>query len=109
MANPYRGEVELQVNGEFRRMRLTLGALAELEQRVESESLFDMISRFESGAFKVRDLICLLTAGLKGGGFEITEEELLKCQIGGGPLEAARAAAKLLKITFTLPGEQGLE
>lgn len=109
MANPYRGEVDLQVNGEFRRMRLTLGALAELEQRVESESLFDMISRFESGAFRVRDLICLLTAGLNGGGFEITEEELLKCQIGGGPLEAARAAAKLLKITFTLPGEQGLE
>ncbi|WP_424934225.1 gene transfer agent family protein [Amaricoccus macauensis] len=105
MVNPYRGEVELEVNGEFRRMRLTLGALAELEQRLESESLFEMISRFETGAFRVRDLVCLLVAGLNGGGFKITEAELLGCQIGGGPLAAARAAAKLLKITFTMPGD----
>ncbi len=106
MANPYRGEVELEINGECRRMRLTLGALAELEQRLESESLFDMISRFETGAFRVRDLICLLAAGLSGGGFEVTEAELLKCQIDGGPLSAARAAAELLKVTFTLPTDQ---
>jgi hypothetical protein len=107
MANPYRGDVELLVNGEVRHMRLTLGALAELESRLESESLFDMIARFETGAFRVRDLICLLTAGLNGGGMQITEAELLKSQIGGGPLAAAQAAARLLKITFTLPGEKG--
>jgi hypothetical protein len=106
MANPYRGEVELEVNGEFRRMRLTLGALAELEERLGSETLFDLISRFESGAFRVRDLICLLTAGLNGGGMQITEAELIQSHIGGGPLAAARAAAKLLKLTFTLPDEQ---
>ena len=106
MANPYRGEVDLEVDGEMRRMRLTLGALADLETRLESDSLFDMISRFESGAFRVRDLICLLTAGLNGGGMPITEAELLKCQIGGGPLAAAQAAARLLRITFTMPGEK---
>lgn len=105
MANPYRGEVELEVNGEMRQMRLTLGALAELESRLDSDSLFNMISRFETGAFRVRDLICLLTAGLNGAGWSITEAELLKCHIGGGPLAAAQAAARLLKITFTLPGE----
>jgi Phage tail tube protein, GTA-gp10 len=107
MANPYRGEVDLEVNGELRRMRLTLGALAELEERLASDSLFDMISRFETGAFRVRDLISLLTAGLNGGGMQITETELLQCQIGGGPVAAARAAAKLLKATFTMPGEKG--
>jgi hypothetical protein len=105
MANPYRGEVELEVDGEIRRMRLTLGALAELEARLGSDSLFDMISRFETGAFRVRDLICLLTAGLNGAGWEITEADLLKCRIGGGPLAAAQAAARLLKLTFSLPGE----
>jgi hypothetical protein len=109
MANPYRGEVDLEVDGEFRRMRLTLGALAELEERLESDSLFDMISRFETGAFRVRDLISLLTAGLNGGGMQITEAELLQCRIGGGPVAAARAAAKLLKVTFTLPGEKSPE
>lgn len=105
MVNPFRGEVELSVDGSPRVMRLTLGALAELEARLKCNSLLDMIARFETGAFRVRDLISLLTAGLNGGGWTITETDLVRKQIDGGPLAAAQAAAQLLKITFTLPGE----
>ena len=49
MANPWRGEVELVVDGEPRVMRLTLAALAELEARLKSESLVELIARFEAG------------------------------------------------------------
>ena len=105
MANPWRGEVELVVDGEPRVMRLTLAALAELEGRLKSESLVELISRFEAGGFRVRDLIALLAAGLNGGGWKISETELMKARVEGGPLAAAQAAARLLKITFTLPGE----
>ena len=105
MANPYRGEVALSVEGEARVMRLTLGALAELEMRLNSESLLELIGRFEQGTFRVQDLICLITAGLNGGGWRISEAELLEKQIDGGPLAAAEAAARLLKLTFSLPGE----
>ncbi len=107
MSNPWRGEVELTVDGEVRVMRLTLAALAELETRLKSESLVDLIGRFESGSFRVRDLIGLLTAGLNGGGWRVTEVELTRARIDGGPLAAARAAARLLKLTFTLPDEDG--
>ena len=96
MANPYRGEVELSIDGKPRVLRLTLGALAELESQLECESLLDMISRFETGGFRVSDLIALITAGLNGGGWRISEAELLKRQIDGGPLAAAQAAARLL-------------
>lgn len=105
MANPFRGEVELMVDGAPRVMRLTLGALAELEARLRCDSLLEMIARFETGGFKVRDLISLLTAGLNGGGWAVSEAELVASRIDGGPLAAAQAAARLLKITFTLPGE----
>ena len=71
MANPWRGEVELVVDGEPRVMRLTLAALAELEARLKSESLVELIARFEAGGFRVRDLIALLTAGLNGGGWKV--------------------------------------
>lgn len=103
MANPYRGEVALSVNGEFRVMRLTLGALAELEARLQCESLLEMISRFETGGFRVTDLVSLLTAGLNGGGWRVSEADLLQSHIDGGPLAAAQAAARLLRLTFTLP------
>ena len=105
MANPWRGEVELVIEGEARALRRTLGALAELEARLKAESLMDMIGRFETGGFRVADLIALLTAGLNGGGWRISEAELLARRIEGGPLAAAQAAAQLLKITFTVPGE----
>jgi hypothetical protein len=105
MANPYRGEVALSVDGEPRVMRLTLGALAELEARLKAESLMEMIARFETGGFRVRDLIALIVAGLNGGGWRITEAELLGRRIDGGPVEAAQAAARLLKLTFSIPGE----
>jgi hypothetical protein len=105
MANPFRGEVEISIDGEPRLMRLTLGALAELETRLEAESLMEMIARFETGGFQVRDLVALIVAGLNGGGWRISEADLLSRRIDGGPLEAAQAAAKLLKLTFTIPGE----
>jgi hypothetical protein len=105
MANPYRGEVVLSVDGEARVMRLTLGALAELEARLQSESLLEMIGRFEQGTFRVTDLVSLITAGLNGGGWRVSERELLAARIDGGPLAAARAAARLLKLTFTLPDD----
>ena len=109
MANPYRGEVALSVDGETRVMRLTLGALAELEARLQSDSLIEMIGRFERGTFRVSDLVALITAGLNGGGWRISESELVAARIDGGPLAAAQAAAKLLKLTFTLPDDEGGE
>lgn len=105
MANPYRGEVTLSVDGAPRVLRLTLGALAELEAKLECDSLLELIARFENGAFRVRDLIGLLAAGLSGGGWRIDEAELLARRIDGGPLAAAQAAARLLRLTFTLPGD----
>lgn len=105
MANPWRGEVELTVDGEARSMRLSLAALAELEARLGSQSLVELIERFETGAFRVADLVSLLRAGLSGGGWKVSEERLATADIEGGPLEAARAAARLLKLTFALPGD----
>ncbi len=107
MANPWRGEVALVVDGEPRTMRLTLGALAALEAELKSESLMELIGRFETGGFRVRDLIALLVAGLNGGGWAVSEAEFVRRGLDGGPLAAAEAAAKLLKLTFSLPGEEG--
>ncbi|MEO0914883.1 MAG: gene transfer agent family protein, partial [Pseudomonadota bacterium] len=73
--NPYRGEVELSVNGEARVMRLSLGALAKLEARLESGSLVAMVSRFEEGAFRTADLVALISAGL-----DMAEEDVLKAE-----------------------------
>jgi len=107
MANPWAGEVALVIGGEARVMRLTLGALAELEAGLGADSLVDLVSRFESGAFSSRDVLALVVAGLRGGGWRGNAADLLSAEIEGGPLAAARAAAELLARAFALPGDGG--
>lgn len=103
MANPWAGEVALVVAGERQVMRLTLGALAELEAGLERGSLVDLVARFEGGAFSTRDVLALIVAGLRGGGWRGSTADLLSAEIEGGPLAAARAAAELLARAFALP------
>ena len=103
MGNPYHGEVMLTVDGQELPMRLTLGALAELECGLECGSLAALVERFESGAFSTGDLIALLTAGLRGAGWQGGTADLAKAEVAGGPIVAATLAGRLLKLAFSLP------
>ncbi len=105
MGNPFRGEVEVVLDGVAHPARLTLGALAELEAGLESGSLVELVERFESGGFSGRDVLALLVAGLRGGGWQGNAGDLLTVDIAGGTVGAAKAAAALLARAFALPGE----
>lgn len=100
MANPLAGEVEIEVDGQRRTAKLTLGALAELETVLGAESLLAVVERFETGRFSSRDVLAVLVAGLRGGGWDGRAEDLLTVEIGGGAAGAARAAAELLARAF---------
>ncbi|SFP48850.1 gene transfer agent family protein [Tranquillimonas alkanivorans] len=104
MANPQAGEVALVVDGERHVAKLTLGALAELEAELQEGSLVELVERFEGGRFSSRDVLALVVAGLRGGGWRGTSEDLLSREIEGGPVEAARVAGRLLARAFSGPG-----
>lgn len=100
MANPWAGEVEVTLDGEVRVAKLTLGALAELEAALGVETLVDLVQRFEAGRVSSRDVLALVVAGLRGGGWRGTAADLLSVEIGGGAVAAARIAAELLARAF---------
>lgn len=100
MANPHRGEVTVRLDGRRHVARLTLGALAELEASLGEETLPGLVERFEAGRFGSRDVLALVVAGLRGGGWDGTAEDLLRVEIEGGPVGAARVAAELLARAF---------
>lgn len=102
MGNRWRGEVALTIDGERHVARLTLGALAELEEALQEPSLVALVERFESNRFSSRDVLALLLAGLRGGGAEFDAARLARADIGGGPMAAARAAAELLARAFVV-------
>jgi len=105
MANPWTGEVALVIDGRRHRLKLTLGALAELEAELNSGTLIELVERFERGGFSSRDVLALIVAGLRGGGWQGGAGDLLAAEIEGGPMGAARAAAELLARAFMVPGD----
>lgn len=107
MANPHAGEVELVIDGEAHVLKLTLGALAELETTLKSDTLIGLIERFENGAFSARDVLAVVLAGFHGAGNPMQADTLLAADIQGGLVEAARVAATLLARAFALPEQAG--
>jgi len=105
-ANPWAGEVALILDGERHTLKLTLGALVELEQALGADSLMALVERFEGGRFSARDVMAVLMAGLHGAGHPVSAAALVAAEIAGGPIEAARAAGQLLARAFALPEDQ---
>jgi hypothetical protein len=105
MANPWTGEVALVIDGERFVLKLTLGALAELEEGMGADTLVALVERFEAGGFSARDVMALIVAGLRGGGWRGNAGDLVAAEIAGGPVAAARAAGQLLARAFALPGD----
>ncbi|MCB2129007.1 MAG: gene transfer agent family protein [Rhodobacteraceae bacterium] len=103
MVNPWTGEVAILLDGKCHVAKLTLGALAELEAGLQTGTLIELVERFEAGRFSTRDVLMLIVAGLRGGGWQGTASDLLQVEIGGGPVEAARVAAELLARAFNVP------
>ncbi|NBB98098.1 MAG: gene transfer agent family protein [Alphaproteobacteria bacterium] len=103
MVNPHAGEVELTLNGQPHTLRLTLGALAELETGLDNESVLDLVTRLESGQIASRDVLAIIVAGLRGGGWQGNAADLMTVEIAGGMPACARAAALCLARAFATP------
>lgn len=103
-ANAARGEISLRIDGVDRRLRLTLGALAELEGALAEPSLVALAERFERGEVSARDLLALLAAGLRGAGEPVGPEELAAAEIEGGAVGAMEAGMRLLAAAFRTDG-----
>jgi hypothetical protein len=101
--NPWAGEVALVVDGQPHVCKLTLGALAELEAALGADTLVELVKRFESGGFSSRDVLALIVAGLRGGGWQGSAKDLVSAEIEGGVVRAAEAAAQLLARAFAAP------
>lgn len=113
MANRHRGEIDAVLNGTTYTLCLTLGALAELEQTFACESMVSIVERFENGRMKSTDAIQLITAGLHGGGYDISVSEVANMRVEGGAKGYVKIIAELMNATFafdkatdTSPSEQ---
>ena len=100
MANRHRGEIEAEIGGVRRRLVLTLGALAELEDAFGADDLVALTERFGAGRMKARDLTRIIGAGLRGAGESVSDDEVAAMAIDGGAQGYVHVAAALIAATF---------
>lgn len=103
MVNRYRGDAALMVEGQALPMRLTLGALAELEDAFAVDSLPALGERFATGRLSARDVVRILAAGLRGAGSTISDDQVAGLAFEDGLNGAIAAAIRLLDATFGGP------
>lgn len=98
--NRRRGEIAATLDGREWRLCLTLGSLAELETAFGVDDLGQLAERFAGGRLAARDIIAIVGAGLRGGGGEVSDEEVSAMSIDDGLAGFARLTAELLQATF---------
>jgi len=101
--NKFRGDVPLEINGEDHTLRLTLGALAEIETVLGTDDLGGLTARLANPS--ARDLLVILSALLGGGGHDLPVDTL-KTQ--SFDLKAAMAAVARA-FALGLGSEDGAE
>lgn len=100
MANPHRGDVDLALAGETITLRLTLGALAEVEAAFGAGDLAALGERLAAGRLSAADLIRFLAAAARGAGNRMTDREFAD-RVSAGDLPACITALhQLFAITF---------
>src|SRR5262245_62279136 len=96
MANRHRGEIEAQIDGATRRLVLTLGALAELEDAFGADDLVALTKCLGTGRLKARDLARIIGAGLRGAGELVSDDDVAAMSVDGGVQGCVQIAADLI-------------
>ncbi|WP_411816193.1 GTA-gp10 family protein [Hyphococcus sp. DH-69] len=100
MTHP-RGDVRLQINGEERVLRLTLGALADIEDKLGGGDLAALQERLKNP--RISDIVLILHALIAGGGTPLAMEALKASDLDLS--EASKAIAKAFSALEAAPGK----
>lgn len=109
MANRHRGEIDAVLDGNPYTLCLTLGALAGLEAAFGDEDMLALATRFEKGRISARDCQRIIGAGLRGAGFDVSDQSVAAMRAEGGAAGYVDIVARLLSATFAATSGEGTD
>ncbi len=98
--NHWRGDLEAVLGDKPYRLCLTLGALAELESLLADEDIIAFTERLSEGRIRATDVKHVFACALRGGGHEISDDEVASLMPAGGLSEAIQIVGQLISLSF---------
>lgn len=102
--NRHRGEVRLALGDDTYLLRLSLGALAELESAFGAGDLAALGARLGAGRLSAADLITLLGVSIRGAGGRLSDAEIAARVAAEDVPQIIEALAELMRLTFMADG-----
>ena len=106
MANPLKGQVELELAGQIYKARLTIEAIMSIENALGS-SLLKLASKMSDGDVGVTEIVNILHPGLRGGGNDLSMQQVMQIVDDAGIVASTVAISNLLGQTLNPKGTEG--
>jgi hypothetical protein len=103
VANPYRNEIEVTLNGTKYLLRPTFDCLAIIEDQL-NQSIYQIMIETGSGKLKVKDAYFILETAIKAAGGTVVKADLQR-DLGEGGLNQMLKAITDFLVTATQAGD----
>jgi len=104
--NKYRNELEIELAGEKYTARLSIDGIVRIEEKL-GRSIIELAQRLSETRMTTSELIAVLYQGLKGGGNNITEKEVMQLVSTTGLVSAMAVAGEVVVASLGVDDEEG--
>tara|TARA_R100000773_G_scaffold10229_2_gene9479 strand:+ start:2026 stop:2376 length:351 start_codon:yes stop_codon:yes gene_type:complete len=107
MANPQKGEIDLDFAGKTYTCRLTIDSIIRIEDEL-SKSIIELALDISNVKGKLKDLATVLYYGLRNGGNDVDKKEVHRLIEETGLVKVSTNVANLLSFSLTDPKERSV-
>ena len=102
MTNPMKGEMLIELAGESHPCRLTVDSLIRIETELDT-GILQLTQRISEADIRINDLSVILYHALRGGGNNLSQNDIKKVIANAGIVPVSAAVANLLVAILSDP------
>ncbi len=106
MTNPLKGETQVDLAGDSYKARLTIDAIMRLEEAT-GVGVIRMANQMGDADISMSHIVHVLHQGLRGGGNDLTLNDVKKLVGSSGVLQAAQACGAILTAALSDQSDEG--
>jgi hypothetical protein len=102
MTNPLKGQILINLGGKDYTCRLTIDAIIKVETELD-KGILQITQKLSDADIRIGELAVVLLHSLRGGGNDVSLDDVKKIIQNGGIVNACTAVAELLVSTLSDP------